>query len=115
MATSGSWRITGTVTGLAAGSRSVDVSITAPSTAIDGSFVDVHGSGIFNAITVPTGATAVLIIPPSGNAQTITLKGVTGDTGVPLSKTMPSAIALGSSPSLGILTGGAVTIELVFM
>lgn len=31
----------------------------------------------------------VLIIPPAGNAGTITEKGVTGDTGVPSSKTQP--------------------------
>ena len=115
MATSGSWRIYGTITGLDAGERSVDASITAPTTAIDASFVDVHASGVFNAITVTTGATAVLIVPDSANTATITLKGVTGDTGVPLSKTMPSAIALGSSPSLGILTGAAATINLIYM
>src|ERR1044071_1814279 len=40
-----------------------------------------------NTITVPTGGTtptAVTIVKPAGNTVLITLKGVTGDTGVPL-------------------------------
>jgi hypothetical protein len=37
----------------------------------------------FNTITLPTGGSTVqcaTIVPPAANAQTITLKGVTGDT-----------------------------------
>ena len=67
----------------------------------------------FNALTVPTagGATAkaVTIIPPAGNAQTITLKGVTGDTGVALHLTDPTTISLGASPSIGLTVGGNIT------
>jgi len=54
-----------------------------------------------NTITVPsiTGfiTTAVTIIPPAGNVQLITLKGIAGDTGVFLHKTDPTTIALDSS------------------
>ena len=108
MTTSGSWRIYGTITGLDAGERSVDASIVDPTTAIDASFVDVHGSGIFNAIHVPTGATAVLIVPDSANTAAITLKGVTGDTGIALHLTDPTTIALSSSvTSFGLTVGGA--------
>lgn len=46
-----------------------------------------------NTVVVPPGggspsndAGGVFIVPPSGSAVTITLKGVTGDTGVPLSR-----------------------------
>lgn len=114
MATAGSWRIYGTVTGLPSGSRSVDASIAAPTTAIDATTTLACTTG-FNAVTVPTGYTAVLVIPPSANAQTIQLKGVTGDTGVPLSKTLPSAIALGATAAFGFTVGGSVTLTLVWM
>ncbi len=58
-----------------------------------------------NTITVPTGATFLLFVPPSANTQTITLKGVTGDIGVGLSKTIASLIAVTSSSI--VLTVGA--------
>jgi hypothetical protein len=63
-----------------------------------------------NTITPPSGGTtpvAVTIIPPAGNTQTITLKGITGDTGIALSKTDPTTIGLGSSSATFVLTAGA--------
>lgn len=65
-----------------------------------------------NTITVPVGATAVAatIQPPTGNTQTIILKGVTGDTGVGLHPTDPSSIALASTVTTFVLTaGGTIT------
>lgn len=113
MSTSGSWRIYGSVTGLASGTRAVDVSITVGASGIDGTQAyTVNG---FQAFTVPSGAAAVLIIPDSANAQTLTLKGVTGDTGIALSKTQPTVVALGTSPSIGITTGGSATFTIVWM
>lgn len=67
----------------------------------------------FNQITVPTAGTvptAATIVPPFGNEQTLTLKGVTGDTGIALHITDPSTLALASSvTSFGITAGGTVT------
>ena len=63
-----------------------------------------------NTITVPTGGTtptAVTIIPPAGNTNLITLKGVTGDTGVALHKTDPTCVALDPSQATFVLTAGA--------
>jgi len=59
-----------------------------------------------NTITPPANASAkaVTIIPPSGNVATITLKGVTGDTGVLLHTTEPSSISLGSTTGTFVLT-----------
>jgi hypothetical protein len=61
-----------------------------------------------NTITPPAGGScapkAVTIIPPAGNAVTITLKGVTGDTGVLLHPTDPTTIALGSTTATFVLT-----------
>lgn len=53
-----------------------------------------------NTITLPTGGTAPLgatIIPPAGNTQALTLKGVGGDTGIPIHKTDPTSISFDSS------------------
>lgn len=67
----------------------------------------------FNTITLPTGGSTVrgaTIIPPAGNAQTLTLKGVTGDTGIPMHLTDPSSITFASgATSFGITAGGTVT------
>lgn len=61
----------------------------------------------FTAVSVPTKAGGVVIQPPASNTQTITLKGVTGDTGVLLSKTAPTTLTFDTTPpaSIGILTG----------
>ena len=66
-----------------------------------------------NTITVPTGGStvvAVTIVPPVGNTTSITLKGVTGDTGVRLHNTDPTTIAIDPSTTTFVLTtGGTVT------
>lgn len=67
----------------------------------------------FNSISVPTGGstpTEAIIQPPAGNTQSITLKGITGDTGIVLHKTRPTVIALDSSQStIGLTAGGTIT------
>lgn len=63
-----------------------------------------------NTITPPSGGTtpvAVTIILPAGNTQTVTLKGITGDTGILLSETDPTTIGLGSPSATFVLTAGA--------
>jgi hypothetical protein len=62
-----------------------------------------------NTITVPTGAIAATILPPSGNTVAITLKGVTGDTGIALHKTDPTSLALNSVSTFCLTAGGAIT------
>ena len=67
----------------------------------------------FTTITPPAGGStpkAVTIIPPAGNVITITLKGVTGDTGVLLHPTDPTTIALGSpTATFGLTTSAILT------
>jgi hypothetical protein len=67
----------------------------------------------FNTITLPTGGSTVkgaIIVPPSGNTQTLTLKGITGDTGVPLHKTDPCSITFETgTTTFGLTAGGTVT------
>ena len=66
-----------------------------------------------NTITLPTGGSSVkgaTIILPSGNTQTLTLKGVTGDTGVALHKTDPTSISFDTTVTSFVLTaGGTIT------
>lgn len=64
-----------------------------------------------NTITPPSGGTtprAVTIIPPSGNVNLITLKGIAGDTGVALHKTDPTTIALDSPTATFVLNAAAL-------
>lgn len=72
-----------------------------------------------NTITVPTMAgfipTAVSIRPPTGNATSIILKGVTGDTGVRLHNTDPGSYPLDSSVTSFVLTAGASIVGVRFI
>lgn len=62
-----------------------------------------------NTITVPSGAVAVTIIPPDNNSQTITLKGITGDTGIALALTAPCSLSLSSVSTFVLTAGGTIT------
>lgn len=63
-----------------------------------------------NTITVPSSSgitvKGALLIPPAGNTQTLTLKGVSGDTGVALSKTEPTFISFDTPPATFVITAG---------
>ncbi len=72
-------------------------------------------NAVFQALTVPTGAKAVRI--QVGAAVSLTLKGVTGDTGITIAPASAPAgiditLPLGATPSIGILNGGAGPITL---
>jgi hypothetical protein len=98
----------GTITGLADGTRTLSFSIPLPG-AIDWASSVVLQSG-FNAFSIPTGATVVTIVPPSGNTIALTLKGITGDTGFLIHKTYPSCIDLDSTATtLGITAASTTT------
>lgn len=46
-----------------------------------------------NTITLPATPVSATIIPPTDNTETITLKGISGDTGLKLSPTDPTVLA----------------------
>lgn len=73
----------------------------------------------FNTITVPIIGTniptGVTIIPPASNIVNITLKGVTGDTGVQLHDSDPSSIALDPSVTTIGLTAASQIIGVRFI
>lgn len=64
-----------------------------------------------NTITLPTGGSTVkgaTIIPPEDNENTITLKGVNGDTGIALNKVDPTTVTFDDpAPANFVLTAGA--------
>lgn len=63
-----------------------------------------------NTITVPTWAAGCIIIPPTTNAVALTLKGVTGDTGILLSLTLPSLVMFPATPSASfVITAASLT------
>lgn len=97
-----------TFTGDVAGTQTVNAATNAAS---PGSIVVQALSSGANTITVPTstGVTVVscTIIPPTGNTTSITLKGVTGDTGIRIHNTDPTTVAIDSSVTSFCLTAGA--------
>jgi len=78
----------------------------------------ISGFTTIDATTCPTFSTSggVFIVPPTGNLSTITLKGVTGDTGIPLKVSAPTFLCLPTPPTaFGIFTGGSVAFKLVWV
>ena len=65
----------------------------------------------FNSVTVPSSTgvtvTAVTVVPPAGNTTSITVKGVTGDTGIRLHNTDPTSLSIFSDVTAVGLTAGA--------
>jgi hypothetical protein len=62
----------------------------------------------FNSIAVPPGSLGFILIPPVGSVITKTLKGITGDTGIPLHVTNPTWVSLPpATATIGITAGGA--------
>lgn len=94
-------------TGDAAGTQ---VNAAATNAASPGSMDIVTLASGANTITVPTGGStpvACTIQPPAGNTASITLKGVTGDTGIRIHNTDFTVISLYSSVTSFCLTAGS--------
>lgn len=67
----------------------------------------------FQGTTIPANSQGVEITPPSTNLVGLTLKGVTGDTGIAIAPNQPTIIAFptsepGTNP-IGITAAGVVT------
>lgn len=68
-----------------------------------------------NSVSVPTGAVGVIIQPPASNTILVTLKGVNGDTGVGLNKTLPTVLELDTTQTSFVLNAASpVTVQLNF-
>ena len=69
-----------------------------------------------NTIAVPDKAGGVWIVPPASNAVAMTLKGVTGDTGISLHLTSPTFITFAVATSRTFcLTAGATLTDIKFV
>ena len=103
----GNITISGTQTGIPEGSKTISLSITMGSV---GTVTDVVLASGANTITVPAGASGCCIIPPSANTVALTLKGVTGDTGVAIAPAAPSVLAFPASPPASfVITAASLT------
>lgn len=122
MATTGNITIQGNVAGGPAGSRTFGPWIVTFTAAVDKTDVVALSSGN-NTITVPTGASFCAICPPGmvnpqpnpGYGGTLTLKGVSGDTGVPMSVKNPTILEweTATAPSTFVINAsGTTTVEL---
>lgn len=63
-----------------------------------------------NTITLPTGGSTVVactIVPPTANTTAITLKSVTGDTGIRLHNTDPTTVTFHTTETSFCLTAGS--------
>lgn len=81
--------------------------------------VSLTGSA-FTALTVPSGSKVAILI--LGSATSLTLKGITGDSGIVIAPSsgplgIDVVLPLGSAPSIGILNGEstAQTIQVLFL
>lgn len=111
MPATGTIAIDGLVEGLPTGKRVFQASISS-SAAVDHT-VTVNLTAGTNTITVPSGTTAAVIIPPTTNTQTISLRGAAGDTGVALSRTKPTVLSFDTTVTSFILVAGGTINGLV--
>lgn len=78
------------------------------------------GSATFISTTGPTGATTCLVLPPTNNLIGLTLKGITGDTGIALNPAGPISAFLtfpsNTTPTVGLTSAAAIngTVTLIW-
>lgn len=65
----------------------------------------------FSAVAIPTKAGGVIIQPPAGNTATLTIKGITGDTGIAINKLAPTMLVFDTTPpaTLGMVASATIT------
>jgi len=117
MAASGSMTLAANVTGGSDGARAFGPLVTTTAAAVIQTTTVTLVIGA-NTLTVPTGATAVVLLPPNAPSSTsvgsatfsgtLTLKGVTGDTGVAISAKWPTTLGFDTAPASFVVTSSAV-------
>lgn len=122
----GNLYLSGSVTGGPDGARNFGPFTIQALTAVDQTTPVSLASGA-NTITIPAGTTSIVILPqnmvaPGYNVPnpkstaTLTLKGVTGDTGVALSNTWPTVLSWDSPPAnICITASNTATCSIWFM
>lgn len=106
MANTGTITLTGTVTGPSSGDKSIKASWSLAAAVFDANTVSLASGD--NSITVPTGTSFILFVPPTSNTEVIKVKGNAGDTGVQISKVLPTVLTWDATGSLILNAGGSV-------
>jgi hypothetical protein len=106
----GSVTLQGLLTGTTAGTQYIGPYTLTPNAAGNFAVTELTLASGANTIAVPTWAEFCVIVPPPTNAVALTLKGVTGDTGIPLSLTVPSELAFPATPPASfVVTAASLT------
>lgn len=104
--------LNGTVTGMTSGSKAITATWT-DADALPNVHTQTLTQGASNTITVPTVPTAakgVLIVPPTTTTETVTLKGIAGDTGIVIASAEPTFLVFSAAPPASfVITLGAGT------
>lgn len=120
MAATSTITISGSVTGLGAGSKTITTGELTNADAPKATTTQ-RINATFAAVTFPAldGSSTIkgVIIKPLNGSGTVTLKGVTGDTGVPIHSTEPTFLRLAgvTSSNFGITTSADVTFEFTWV
>jgi len=119
----GNVTLQGNVSGAPSGSRTFGPLTITASAAVDQTSVLALTSGN-NTITVPSGATAAIIVGPNAtnptpnplSAAVLTVKGVAGDTGVAVSAKWPTLLAWDTTPATFVInTTVNATVEILYI
>lgn len=122
MASTGVVTLTGTIQNAPTGTRTFGPLTITLSAAVDATQVLSLSSGN-NTVTVPTGATVCIITGPNAtnpvpnppSSATLTLKGVSGDTGVSISNKYPTMLVWDTAPSTFVINASTTaTVEILF-
>ncbi len=106
---SGSMTIGGVLPGTTAGTQYIGPYTLTPNGAGNFAVTEVTLVSGANTITVPSWALICLIVPPITNTEGLVLKGVTGDTGVAISETLPSLLSFTTAPASFVVTAAGNT------
>ena len=119
----GNITVAGNVTGAPTGSRTFGPLTITANSAVDATQVLSLSSGA-NTVTVPSGATACVILGPNAtNPQpnprsgvVLTVKGVSGDTGIAVSNAYPTLLSWDSAPATFVINASTTaTVEIFFI
>jgi hypothetical protein len=106
----GAINVVGTLSGLPQGSVNVALPPIIPSSSnLYAETTVVLASGA-NTVTVPTWAVGCIITPPTSNTVALTLKGVTGDTGILIGLNAPLMLSFPATPPTSfVITAASIT------
>jgi hypothetical protein len=112
----GSVTIQGLLPGTTSGTQYVGPFTIVPNTAGNYESIEVVLASGNNVIGPPSWSTFCIINPLATNTEALTLKGVTGDTGVAISPNSPCLLSWPTSPPADIVinAAGATTITVIF-